>query len=244
MVKHDFLTPEMLRIDGRRPGEVRPLEFQSGDLVLGADGSASVSMGMTKAIAYVYGPKASSRRSQNSTEAEVLVEFRTATFGGVDRRKRSKGDRQSQEKSLWLQKLFQEVILVDQFPRSQIEIFVEVLTQDGSPVSAAINAVTVALANAGIPMRDIVSSVTIGLIDSTTVLVDLNQSESEHGSGSGQICLATYARTGGILLLQVESKVQVPAFMEALKTGIASCAQVSKAVRDHLVESSESRIVS
>ncbi len=228
-------------MDGRRPAETRPLAFQTGDLVLGADGSSSVSMGMTKAIAYVYGPRPGGKRLQHSASAQVCVEYRTATFGGVDRRRRSKGDRQSQERSLWLQKLFQDVILVDQFPRSQIEIFVEILSQDGSPVSAAINAITIALANAGIPMRDLVSSVTMGLLDNSTVIVDLNHSETEHGASTGQVVLGTYARTGGIVLLQAESKVPMPAFMEALKVGQASCAQMAKAMREHLVEVSERR---
>lgn len=48
MVKYDFLTPENLRIDGRRSHEIRPTEFELGGIVAGADGSASVSMGLTK----------------------------------------------------------------------------------------------------------------------------------------------------------------------------------------------------
>ena len=243
MVKYDFITPEKLRIDGRRPNEIRPVECESGDIVSGSDGSASVSMGLTKAIAYVYGPRPLGKRQPaKAGHAAVVVEYRTATFGAIDRKRRSKGDRQSQERAVWLQGIFQEAILTDQYPRSQIEIFVEVLQQDGSPVSAAINAVTLALINAGIPMRDIVSSVTLGLMDNKSILVDLNNAEAENGAGSAQICLATYSRDGRICLCEVESKVPVNAFEEAMRLGIHSCGEIAQNMRSHIVEYAESRL--
>jgi exosome complex component RRP41 len=244
MVKYDFITPEKLRIDGRRPNEIRPIECESGDIVAGSDGSASVSMGLTKAIAYIYGPRPlGKRQSSKPGHAAVLVEYRTATFGAIDRKRRSKGDRQSQERALWLQGIFEQAILTDQYPKSQIEIFVEVLQQDGSPVSAAINAVTLALVNAGIPMRDVVSSVTLGLMDNKSILVDLNHSEAENGAGSAQICMATYSREGRVCLCEVESKVPVASFDEALRLGIHSCGEIAQTIRSHIVEYAESKLV-
>jgi len=145
---------------------------------------------------------------------------------------------------LWLQRIFQEVILSDQFPRSQIEIFVEVLQQDGSPVSAAINAVTLALINAGIPVKDIVSSCTLGLMDTQSVLVDLNNSEAENGVGSAQITLATYSRTSQIALCEVESKVPVHSFEEACRLGTASCGEIAQLMRAYVAEHAESMLSS
>lgn len=235
MVKQDLLTPEKLRIDGRKPHEIRPIICESGNVVPGADGSASVSMGLTKVIAYVYGPRPLNKRSQTvSTKASVIVDYRSATFGAIDRRRKSRGDRVSIERGMWLQKTFQEAILVDQFPRSQIEICVEILQQDGSAVSVAINAVTLALVNAGIPMRDLICSCTLGFIDNSTILVDLNQSESD--GGSPQITLATYSRSGLISLCEVESKISVPSFQQGLKVGTASCSEVAQTIRTHIID--------
>ena len=243
MVINDFLTPENLRIDGRRPHEVRPITCKSSNIVLGADGSASVSMGLTKAIAYVYGPRPISKRLQKQDSAGVVqVEYRTATFGAIDRRRRSKGDRQSIERGLWIQKIFQEAIMIEQFPRSQVDIFVEILQSDGSPVSAAINAVTLALVNAGIPVKDLVTSCTLGLMDAKNVLVDLNHSETEKGAGSASVCLATYARSGRMCLCEVESKIPVQAFEEACRLGIASCSEISQTLRNHVLEYADSHI--
>lgn len=246
MGKYDFLTPENLRMDGRKPHEVRPLVFQSGGIVSGADGSASVSMGLTKAIAFVYGPRPSNKKQpmpgSGVSAATVAVEYRTATFSAVDRRRRSKGDRQSQERAFWLQKIFEYAILVEQYPRSQIEIVVEVVQQDWSAVSAAINAVTLALINAGIPIRDMVVSCTLGLMDCKTVLVDLNHGEGENGAGSAQVILATYPRSGKLCLCEVESKVPVSAFEEACRIATASCAEIAQTMRKHVMEHADERL--
>ena len=172
----------------------------------------------------------------------VVVEYRTATFGAMDRRRRSKGDRLSLERALWIQKIFQEAIVMELFPRSQIEIFVEILQQDGSPVSAAINAVSLALINAGIPVKDIVSSSTLGLMDNKSVLVDLTHAEAENGAGSAQICLATYSRTGRICMCEVESKVPMQSFEEACRLGIASCGEVAQTLRQHTLEHADAML--
>lgn len=218
------------------------MECVSGGVVAGADGSASVSLGLTKVIAYVYGPRPLTKRSQTvSTNAAVLVEYRTATFGAIDRRRKSRGDRQSLERGFWLQRTFEQVILTDQFPRSQIEICVEILQQDGSQVSVAINAITLALVDAGIPMKDLVTSCTLGLIDNHSILVDVNQSETE--TGNAQICMATYSRTGLITLCEVESKIPLASFQEGMKVGIASCAEIATNIRTHIAQTAEQHIL-
>lgn len=243
MVRYNFLTPENIRRDGRRPHEARPMICESGDIIPGADGSASVTMGLTKAIAYVYGPRPMNKRLQaQMTGGAVLVEYRTATFSAIDRRRRSKGDRQSLERASWIQKIFESTILMDQFPRSQIEIFVEIHQQDGAAVSAAINAVTLALINAGIPLRDVVSSCTLGMMDNKTVLVDLNRAEAENGAGSAQVCLATYSRSGKICFCEVESKIPLDSFQQACKLGVASCTETSQVIRQHVLDYAEKRV--
>ncbi len=45
----EFISPEQLRLDGRRPKELRQLQCEIGVLGQQADGSATFSMGNTKA---------------------------------------------------------------------------------------------------------------------------------------------------------------------------------------------------
>jgi hypothetical protein len=82
------------------------------------------------------------------------------------------------------------------FPRSEIALFVNVIQDDGGARSAAINAVSLALISAGIPMYNFLCSCSASLVDSTpligacyklvlsqqlTVFVDMNYLEKSSG---------------------------------------------------------------
>jgi exosome complex component RRP41 len=56
MGKQEYVSPEGLRQDGRRPNELRVINGQM-DIFPRADGSATLSFGNTKIIANVYGPQ-------------------------------------------------------------------------------------------------------------------------------------------------------------------------------------------
>ena len=210
-----------------------------------ADGSAYLECGLTKVKAYVFGPTHAKRRAASGTEkASIVAEYMTATFGTVDRKRKSKGDRQSQERGLWIQRVFEDAILTEQFPRSQIEIYVEILQQDGSPVSTAINAVTLALIDAGIPMRDMVVSTTVGAIDNKTILVDLNHAESEKAAGAAQLVMAVYSRSFQLILCECESKLPVSSFELAYEIGQEACKSAALTLRSFTVENAHKRISS
>ncbi|RLN31067.1 exosome complex component RRP41-like [Panicum miliaceum] len=196
------------RVDGRRPNEVTPtcpfptaphrvtqshsvllLDFAQmrqlkGEVgvVARADGSALFEMGNTRVIAAVYGPREVQKKGQqvNSKEALVRCEYRMAEFSTGDRRRKPKGDRRSTEISLVIRQTMEASILTHLMPRSQIDIFVQVLQADGGTRSACINAATLALADAGIPMRDIVTSCSAGYLCSNPLL-DLNYLEDSAG---------------------------------------------------------------
>uniref|UniRef100_A0A7S1TFN1 Exoribonuclease phosphorolytic domain-containing protein n=1 Tax=Compsopogon caeruleus TaxID=31354 RepID=A0A7S1TFN1_9RHOD len=70
--------------------------------------------------------------------------------------------------------------MVDALSRSRIDIFVQVLQIDGGQRCAAINAATLALINAGVPLRDFVCASSVGYLEGS-VLVDLNSVESNMG---------------------------------------------------------------
>ncbi|KAH9728711.1 exosome complex component rrp41 [Citrus sinensis] len=163
----EFVSPEGLRLDGRRPTEMRQLRAEIGN-VAKADGSAVFEMGNTKVIAAVYGPR------------EVRCEYSMASFSTGDRMRKPKGDRRSTEISLVIRQTMEACILTHLMPRSQIDIFVQVLQADGGTRSACINAATLALQDAGIPMRDIVTSCSAGYLNSTPLL-DLNYVEDSAG---------------------------------------------------------------
>ncbi|KAK9928516.1 hypothetical protein M0R45_025648 [Rubus argutus] len=170
----EFVSPEGLRLDGRRPMEMRQIRAEIG-VVAKADGSAMFEMGNTKVIAAVYGPKEVQNRSQQlNANALVRCEYTMANFSTRRSDEKTKG--RSTEISLVIRQTMEECILTNLMPRSQIDIFVQVLQADGGTRSACINAATLALADAGIPMRDLVTSCSAGYLNSTPLL-DLNYIE-------------------------------------------------------------------
>ncbi|KAL0397972.1 UNVERIFIED_CONTAM: Exosome complex component RRP41 [Sesamum calycinum] len=167
----EYVNPEGLRLDGRRPMEMRQLRAEIG-VVSKADGSAVFEMGNTKVIAAVYGPREVQNRSQQSNDqALVRCEYSMANFSTGDRMRKPKGDRRSTEISLVIRQTMEACILTNLMPRSQIDIFVQVLQADGGTRSACINAATLALADAGIPMCDLVTSCSAGYLNGTLCLV-------------------------------------------------------------------------
>ena len=196
MGRLDFISPEGLRIDGRRPNELR--NFSSSLSVLPqADGSAEFSLGNTKIIASIFGPKDSysSPSSSSSTilaheRGSIVTRVHSAAFSSTSGDKK-RGDKRIQEWSDSITTVFSSAIQLELFPRSQIEIFVEVLSADGGVLPACINAVTLALVDAAIPMKDYVVSLSCAYLQEQ-VLLDANRTEERAG---GYLTLAMLPRS-------------------------------------------------
>lgn len=76
----EFISPEGLRLDGRRPGELRRMHCQL-DVLSNADGSAIFEMGNTKVLAAVFGPHEVTSRSQMQQDRAIVVcEYAMAAF--------------------------------------------------------------------------------------------------------------------------------------------------------------------
>jgi exosome complex component RRP41 len=122
----EILSPEGFRLDGRRPGELRRLVCRMG-VFSQADGSCYIEMGNTKTLAAVYGPhEVSNKTKARHDQALINCEFSMATFSTTERKTRAKGDRKSIEMSMAIRRTFESCILTSLYPRSQIDIFVQV----------------------------------------------------------------------------------------------------------------------
>ena len=109
-------------------------------------------------------------------------------------------------------------------------------------MSTAINAVTLALIGAGIPMRDLVLSCTVGAIDNKTMLVDLNNAESEKGAGAAQLLMAVLSRSGELCLCECESKLPMASFELAYSAAQNACTNAAALLRTFAVEQASVRI--
>jgi exosome complex component RRP41 len=156
-----------LRLDGRKNDELRDIEITM-DVVKDSNGSAMISMGETKAIAWINGPREG--KSKNFENKGVLkCIFSLAPFSTLVRKKDYKRDLKMREFSKTLKDIFEQVILLELYKKSEIVINVLITQSDGSYKSAAINAVTLALINSGILIKDTVIGMCVGLhTDKTT----------------------------------------------------------------------------
>merc|ERR1712079_533249 len=233
MAAFELLADYGLRLDGRKANELRVIKSRLG--VFGqADGSAYLEQGNTKVLAAVYGPREPGQGGQD--EVKVNCQYSMAVFSTSERKRRPRGDRKSQEMSQHLRQTFEAAIKTELYPRSQIDIFIEVLQADGGNYCAAVNAATLALIDAGIPLKDYVTACTAGYINDR-VLVDVNNHESNIGGGS-ELTMAMLPKSEEIVLLEMAQRFHVDHLEKVMDAAVQGCkdihAIIDKVVRKHM----------
>jgi exosome complex component RRP41 len=232
MDKPEKLIVDGRRLDGRLPEEMRPLKIQAGVLKR-ADGSAYVELGDNKVLAAVYGPREMHPRHLQQPDTAVLrCRYNMAPFS-VEDRKRPGPDRRSVEISKVTREAIQPVLFLELYPRSGIDVFIEILQADAGTRTTGITAASVALADAGVPMRDLISAIAVGKVDNTVVL-DLNKPEDNWGSSDMPIALMP--RKKFITLLQMDGHFTPEEFKQALSLAFKGCEQIYEAQKQALRE--------
>ncbi len=220
-----------LRIDGRKFNELRPISIEVG-ILNRADGSAYIEWGGNKVIAAVYGPReAFPKHTQNPSKAVVNARYNMAAFS-VDERKRPGPDRRATEISKIISEALEATIFVEQFPRTAIDVYIEVLQADAGTRIAGLTAASVALADAGIPMRDMIAGCAAGKVDGKVVL-DLNKEEDNYGQAD--VPFALIPRTGEVVLLQMDGNLTRAEFEEAIEMSTKAAMFISNLQREALM---------
>lgn len=219
-----------MRIDGRTAEEHRPVKIEAG-VLKNADGSAYVEIGKNKVLAAVYGPReCHPRHLQNPTKAIVQCKYNMEAYS-VDDRKRPGNDRRSIEISKITAEALENVILTGLYPRASIDVYIEILQANAGTRCAGLTAAAVALADAGIPMRDIVASIAAGKADGH-VLLDLNKEEDNFGQAD--VPMAIVPSTGEIVLLQMDGNMTREEFDRAIELGVGGCKEIYNLQKDAL----------
>ncbi|KAL2042029.1 hypothetical protein N7G274_005217 [Stereocaulon virgatum] len=257
------LSHALLRLDGRRWNELRRLHAQISTQA-SADGSSYLEMGNTKVICTVSGPgevrggggggrKEGLERENAIVNAEVSI----AGFSGVERRKKGigggggggKGDRRTMEKiQNVIAAAFTDIVFTHLYPHSTIVITVHILSSDGSILAASLNAATLALIDAGVPMKDYVVACTSGL---TPPAADIGEGDASdplldlRGGGGGELRFWGGGGGGGgerVCVCVMESRVRVERVEGMLAVGVDGCKQVRE-ILDGVVRAQGRRVV-
>lgn len=229
-------SSDSIRLDGRKWDETREIKAKVG-VIPNADGSAMFSFGDTVAIAAVYGPKPLHPQHLQNPEKGVLRCNYTMLSFSVTERIRPGTNRRSQEISKVTEWALYPALLIDKYPNTVVDVHISILQANASTRVAGINAASLALAHAGVPMKNLVAAVSIGKIDKTLV-VDVSKDEEdwEEGEGSTDIPFAFTNNGEEITLLQLDGKISGEQLKEAAKIAQKTCKEIIEIQRKALKE--------
>jgi exosome complex component RRP41 len=236
MVKKESLYKK--RNDGRALDEIREIKVKVG-IVPSADGSAMFQTGKTQAIAVVRGPRTfHPQHMQNPEKGMLRVNYGMMPFSVWDRI-RPGPSRRSEEISKVSEWALSSVVDLSGFPNAVVDVFIQIPQADAGTRVAGLNAAAMALAHAGIPMKEMISAISVGKIDKT-IVVDVNKEEEDfkEGEGSTDIPIAITSRKGDIALLQLDGKISPEELKEAIKAGKEACKEILKIQMKALKDSS------
>ena len=223
------------RLDKRKLDETRELKAKVG-IVKRADGSAMFSMGKTIAYAAVYGPRSMFPRfMQNPEKGTLRCHYNMLPFSSGGERVRPGPSRRSKEISMVTEKALLPVLDLSGFPNAVVDVFIELPQTDAGTRCAGICAASLALADAGIIMKDLVSSVSVGCIDGT-VVADLSYDEEAFEGKVADIPVAVIPHTGEITLLQMDGELQQAELKKAIELAKKKCMEIYEIQKKALKE--------
>ena len=232
------------RLDKRKLDETRPIEAKVG-VIKRADGSAMFKIGDTIAYAAVYGPRSMFPRFlQNPQKGVLRVNYSMMPFSGHGDRVRPGPSRRSKEISMVTEKALLPVVDLSQFPNAVVDVFIELPQTDAGTRCAGICAASMALADAGIRMKDLVASVAIGVIDGT-VVADINYDEEAYEGEVADIPVAVLPNSGMISLLQMDGENTKENLEKAIQLAKKICRDIyeiqKKALKEKFAVKGESK---
>lgn len=205
------------RIDGRKHDELRPIVAKAG-VIPNAVGSAYFKIGNTEAYAAVYGPRdLYPKFLQNPSRGVLRCNYNMMPFSGMGERVRPGTNRRSKEISMVTEKALDPVVDLSDCPNAVVDVYIELPQTDAGSRCAGICAASIALADAGIAMTDMVAAVSVGRMDDA-ILVDLDYMEEAYDEGPvADIPVAMIPSTGEITLLQMDGEITKDQLMKALE---------------------------
>jgi exosome complex component RRP41 len=242
MVRGEQLMAEQKRPDGRKNNEMRKIMAKVG-VVPNADGSAMFAFGKTVAIAAVYGPRQLHPQHMQDPQRGVLrCNYDLLSFS-VEDRKRPGPSRRSNEISRVTEWALIPAVHLEGFPNAVIDVQIYILQADAGTRTAGINAASMALAHAGIPMKDLVCSVALGKNDKT-IISDLTKEEEDfhEGEGATDFAVAKLANHDEFSLMQMDGKIQPEMVKDIISLANENCKEIyesQKAALKAVVEDKE-----
>ena len=153
-------------------------------------------------------------------------------FSGHGNRVRPGSSRRSKEISMVLKNSLLPVLDLKDCPNAVVDVFVELPQTDAGTRCAAITAASMALADAGIQMKDLVTAVAAGRVEDK-VVVDLDYYEDSHEDGC-DIPVAVLPNSGQVTLLQMDGNISREMLIDAITQGKDACKEIYEIQKEAL----------
>lgn len=224
------------RLNNRGVDETRPIEAKVG-VIKRADGSAYFKFGNTWAYAAVYGPRnLYPKFLQDPSKGILRCDYNMMPFSSRGERVRPGSSRRAREISMVTEKALLPVLNLGEYPNSVVDVFIELPETEAGSRTAGINAASMALADAGLLMKDLVCAVSVGRVDDK-LLVDLDYSEESYEDGPvADIPVAFLPKLGKISLLQMDGLVSKEQLAKLIEMGKEACRKIYEAQKNALKE--------
>jgi exosome complex component RRP41 len=214
------------RLNGRKVDETRKIEAKVG-VIPNADGSAYFKIGNTWAYAAVYGPRnLHPKFLQDPSKGILRCNYNMMPFSSSGERVRPGSSRRAKEISLVTEKALLPVLDLNEYPNSVVDVFVELPQTEAGSRCAGICAASMALADAGLAMKDLVCAVSVGRVDDK-LLVDLDyKEESYEDAPVADIPIAMMPNHDKVTLLQMDGLVSKDELKKLLEMGKKVCKDI------------------
>lgn len=204
------ITKDSIRPDGRTPKEIRDISCQVG-LLPRAHGSGLFTRGQTQVLSVTtLGAPSEVQHLDGFTEEEkrFMHHYNFPPYSvGETRPLRSPGRREIGHGALAEKALTPVLPSEDEFPYT-IRVVSEVLSSNGSSSQGAVCGTTLSLMDAGVPIKDMVAGIAMGLVEDTesesiSILSDIQGLEDF----LGDMDLKVAGTEDGITVIQMDIKV-------------------------------------
>jgi len=217
-----LLDENGIRCDGRKIDEPRKIVIKAGGLK-NADGSAYIEFGDNKILVGVFGPRDVHPKHMSDTDTGIIrCRYHMSPFS-VTERKNPAPSRREIEIGKVIKEALKPAVILEKFPRTAVDVYLEILQADGGTRCAALSAASVALADAGIPMRDLVSGCAAGKV-ADTIILDVGNEEDQ--AGQADMPIGYMPNLGQVTLLQLDGVLSPEEFKKCVDSGIDGCKQV------------------
>jgi polyribonucleotide nucleotidyltransferase len=204
-----MIINEKKRIDGRTSKEIRPISAEVGVLPR-THGSALFNRGETQALAVVtLGTSADEQRIDFIGGEEMrsfMLHYNFPPYSvGEAKGQRSPGRREIGHGALARKALVPVLPSPETFPYT-IRIVSEILSSNGSSSMATVCGGTLSMMDAGVPLKDCVAGIAMGLLkegDEVVVLTDILGDEDHAGDMDFKVC----GTEKGITAMQMDIKI-------------------------------------